>query len=1409
MDDLYSKICTLKDKYPHKKAVCYGTDYITYNDLVRTSDIVAAQLYKQEIRPGDAVAIYMNPSIIRIIAMLAVIKIGAAYVPLDPIQPKDRRNYICDDAEVKCILVDKIDDEIPNGKKIIIERNPTDNHIIDSSNYYHHKDSENICYIIYTSGTTGKPKGVCITQKNVAVYAANQYCVQVREDHVFAHASNFAFDPTTLEIWVPLLNASTIVVLDKYVITMPQQLHNVIKTYNINFIWLTSSIFNYLLDNGFVDFRALDYVIIGGEPVSIKHVRRLVNSSLMPKHLINGYGLTETTVLSFYYDIKSVPHNAKSIPIGKPLNNEQALVLTHDGRKAKIEESGELYILGDGIGKGYLKFPKNQEDPFTVLQLDGKPIRAYKTGDIVKTDKNGFYYFLDRIDHQIKINGFRVEPNEIINCVEENQTVMKALIKDFPDQNGNHRLVIYVSLKKDDDRKTDAWRNVYEDIYSVDNDFDARENFSGWKNSLTRENFSRAEMQNWLNSAIKNITSMSPEKILEIGSGTGLLLFKLWDKCEHYTAVDFSQTAIKLASDILKNDKDAKQKVTLLNCEADKIQQIFAQSCKFDLIILNSVIQYFPNIDYFERVIAQATALLTDDGVIYIGDIRDYSLLKLFYAQKYKTKNEIEHAVTHENELCIAPAYFYSSNKRMENLTCKMVHQRTFRDPIELSRYRYDVFLSLNNVCIDKSNDKLEINVVDCLSDNFCFDKINKSNFETIHIKNIINESILTELDGFSSDVKNYLTQTLNSVSQVMYSPEKISELFSNRYSSIFVLRSQKGGLYFDMILTSKNIEKEFYNNLSFQDDINIEIKMFNDVKACNMYVSEKDIFRSISAKLPHYMLPEMIIIIPEMKTNVNGKYDLSTLQNPFSEDTEFSNVKHIEQLDLREIINRISYSKIDYIADDVNLISIGLDSLDFLKLISMIEDNFNVRLSLTQILKMPTINKIQQAINEMLLTAKTPKILKSKQPLLHLPLLPNQIEKYFEHQDKELKNVNNIVYGISYEVNFHLERLIDAINIVYTSYSALRINVYEKDNNLYQKINNFTSCDIKIVLAENYDDYSEMKTSETKLLQLQDISLEQDRLFKCTIIKHKDMATLLIYFHHILLDLQSLENIVKKLNAIYITGYQYELNARNDTYEDFILDQVRHISSDNYKKNVKSIADTLYNINRELILDNYKTSDCLGDYVATEIPNKYISAIKAQVKKHNVTNFTFYLTVFQMTLQEFFKKDNFTVGITSSARLKSSTQDTIGLINNYLIVPCVKYETNDFNEILASVYASVLKAFSQIEYNNYDILKSLQAMGDQNKLFNLFFDYNNMSNISVNEFDQKNNINILGLQPNTIVNRIISIRVTEKPSITILSIRFRKKVLNEQVIRKLSEKYIDVLARQISIEHEFIHDPI
>src|SRR6476661_181488 len=288
---------------------------------------------------------------------------------------------------------------------------------------------ENLAYIIYTSGSTGRPKGVMVPHRAINRLVLNNRYAKFEASDRVAFASNPAFDAATMEVWAPLLDAA------KFGETLKRQA--------VNILWLTVGLFNQYADALAEQFSGLRYLIVGGDALDPRVIGRVIYGN-RPQHLLNGYGPTETTTFAITHEVNAVAEKAQSIPIGRPIGNTRAYILGEQGEPTPIGVTGELYIGGEGLARGYLKrteltAERFVPDPFTTEA----GARIYKTGDLARWQADGNIDFVGRNDNQVKIRGFRIELGEIETRLAEYPEVREVAVLAREDEPGDKRLVAY------------------------------------------------------------------------------------------------------------------------------------------------------------------------------------------------------------------------------------------------------------------------------------------------------------------------------------------------------------------------------------------------------------------------------------------------------------------------------------------------------------------------------------------------------------------------------------------------------------------------------------------------------------------------------------------------------------------------------------------------------------------------------------------------------------------------------------------------------------------------------------------------------------------------------------------------------------------------------------------------------
>lgn len=420
---------------PDAAAVCYGTRYITYAELVSKSSKLAGSLRSKGVGPNTVVGLMAEQSIERIIGMFAVMEAGGAYLPLDPSLPEQRKMYMLNDANAQWILsyggFSGLSEYV--GMHIPLETWEAEL----PSSYFESMDissSEDLAYIMYTSGTTGLPKGVMIKHSNISRLVMNTEIVPLNDTVKLLQTGSFSFDVVTFEIFGALLNGGCLQLVDKEVLLNPQSLANTIDQLEINTMFLTTQLFHQLSEDKPSMFKKMKYLLVGGEVLASKPVHN-VHKACPELTIINVYGPTENTAFSTSHVI-SRNFDGENIPIGKPLTNSSAYIVSKEGHLQPLGVPGELWVGGDGIGRGYINKSKltNErfiDNPFGVG-------RIYRTGDLAQWNAEGTISYIGRMDQQIKIRGFRIELGEIEQKLRQHPEIKDAVVLVFGDKEAKY-----------------------------------------------------------------------------------------------------------------------------------------------------------------------------------------------------------------------------------------------------------------------------------------------------------------------------------------------------------------------------------------------------------------------------------------------------------------------------------------------------------------------------------------------------------------------------------------------------------------------------------------------------------------------------------------------------------------------------------------------------------------------------------------------------------------------------------------------------------------------------------------------------------------------------------------------------------------------------------------------------------
>jgi aspartate racemase len=415
------------ERTPEAIALVFEEQVITYSALNARANQLAHHLRDLGVDPEVIVALCLERSLELIISLLAILKAGGAYLPLDPAWPVERQHLLLDEAGCTLLLT-------AEGPEVIHSPHPVRGAV----------SGPPLAYITYTSGSTGIPKGVAVGHPSIVrlVNPVNGY--QLSAGHRVLQLAPMAFDASTLEIWGPLLNGGTLVIAPPGQLSL-QELAEVLRQGRITTVWLTAGLFHAMVESELEALAGVRQVLAGGDVLSPEHVQRLLDAFPPGHGLINGYGPTENTTFTCCHRLAAGDAvDPAGVPLGRPIALTSLQVLGPSGQPCPIGIPGELHIGGAGLARGYLNNPGLTAEKFIPDPFSSDPTaRLYKSGDLASWNSDGTLAFHGRLDQQIKLRGYRIEPAEIEFALIAHPAIEQAVVLLREDQPGSPQLVAY------------------------------------------------------------------------------------------------------------------------------------------------------------------------------------------------------------------------------------------------------------------------------------------------------------------------------------------------------------------------------------------------------------------------------------------------------------------------------------------------------------------------------------------------------------------------------------------------------------------------------------------------------------------------------------------------------------------------------------------------------------------------------------------------------------------------------------------------------------------------------------------------------------------------------------------------------------------------------------------------------
>lgn len=418
---------------------------LSYNEVARRAEVMARRLQSRGVRAGQAVGVMLDRSSAAVITLLGILKAGAAYVPVQPDFPAERIAFMLSHADVGLVVTQAAHRSLVPSERPVLSID--EERVADEATLPPFApadaDGESVAYVMYTSGSTGTPKGIEICHRSILRLVVDPHYVDLPAGEAMLHAAPLGFDASTLEIWGPLLNGGIVVVHDEQVPT-GAGLARTIERHAVRTAWLTAALFNAVIDDDPLQLQGLRQLLAGGEALSVSHVRRAM-AALPGITLINGYGPTECTTFSATHRIpRDLPADARSVPIGRPINDTTLRVLSPTMAMLPAGLVGELCIGGRGLARSYLQRPDLTAERFVADPYGGAGDRLYRTGDQVRWLPDGTIEYIGRADGQVKIRGHRIETGEVEAALLAHPGVKSCAVIARKDASGRLSLVAYL-----------------------------------------------------------------------------------------------------------------------------------------------------------------------------------------------------------------------------------------------------------------------------------------------------------------------------------------------------------------------------------------------------------------------------------------------------------------------------------------------------------------------------------------------------------------------------------------------------------------------------------------------------------------------------------------------------------------------------------------------------------------------------------------------------------------------------------------------------------------------------------------------------------------------------------------------------------------------------------------------------